>query len=336
MTQGLDCQNLHHLNQSGIIRRRESGQMSYAIGRLLRGNLFWIVLLVVLLVFAAPIISLSIPKPVPRPIEGNYDYQPAPLVTSTYRIHYGIPNPVNVTQLNVLSVFFNVSSLVGQTNSVEVHTLNVTITTAQGKRLFSQVVSDNRILKQGELWGPKQVPFAIDNATLQLAPGSDVKGRVMLSVSFDERADIPLQGTKNYPKLAVVPVQEIVIRSPTVVVRSAFQFDLYQSLVTGALVGGLVYVVASVADVFLGLPRPTLGGSVFRDPKTGQFVGRLAAFRAFLSVGFAFIFVVLANLGAAQNQINLMKVVTDIFLGRQDLEALVAVGLWIAGILRFR
>jgi len=46
-------------------------------------------------------------------------------------------------------------------------------------------------------------------------------------------------------------------------------------------------------------------------------------------------FILLANLGAAQNQINLLKVITDFFLGRQDVEAL-AVGLWIGGSLRLR
>ncbi len=321
---------------------REARALARAATRIMRGNVFWLVLVVFLAVLAFPVLAAMIPKttsPLPAPIEGHYNYSPASILSSTYTVYYWIPNPMNVTQPQVLSVLFNATSLFGQTSSVDVHRLNATITSDDGRRLFSQVITEEKVLKQGQTWGPKQVAFTISNDTLRLAPGAQTGARVLISVSFDERAEIPLQGTQSYPKPpAAAPAQEIVVRSPYPAAQGAstFRFDLYQSLITAGLVSGLVYVLSGIWGVFMGLPRLVSYGSGFVSRETGRFMGRLAAFRAFASVGAALVLVLLANLGAAQNQINLMKVISDFFLGSRDLEALAAVALWIFGSIRLR
>ncbi len=318
--------------------------LAAAATRVMRGNGFWLALVVFLLVLAIPILGAMIPKPAPAPvapIDSHYNYSPGIVLSSTYTVYYHIPNPVNITQPQVLTVAFNATSLFWQTSSVDVHGVNVTITTDDGRRLFSQIVTDEKTLKQGQVWGPEQLPFTIGNDTLQLQPGAQTGAKVLIAVSFDEQAQIPLQGTKSYPKPpAAVPAQEIMVRSPYPAPQAApsshFHFDIYQSLVTAGLVGGLVFVLSGFWSAFMGLPRPVDYGSGFVSRQTGRFVGRLTAFRAFASLGIGFMFIILANLGAAQNQMNLIKVITDFFLGRQDVEALAAVGLWIVGTLRLR
>lgn len=326
----------HHLKDAAA--QEDVGALArpmYHAGALVKRHLPLVIILVMLAVFATMSLPSLIPKPVPHPIDEEYEYKPLPAFTSVYGIRYYIPNPVNVTQPQTMSVSFNASSLYGQTNSVEVHWLNVTIIASDGKVLFTQLVRDDKVLTQGQVWGPKQVPFTIDNATVKLKSGSEIAGKVLISIGFDEIAAVPIAGPQHYAKTAAVPEKEITIRSPYASLASAYKFDFYHSTVTAVLVGGLVFALSNIAAIFLALPRfdARLKGSGFRDPTTGQIVGTWKAYRAFISVAMGFVFVAIANIGAAGSQINLMKMITDFFLGRQDVEVLTAVSLWAIGLL---
>jgi len=300
-----------------------------------RRNLTILLVIMALLVFAMLTLPAFTPKPVPNPIEGYYDYQPGVGVTSTYRITYRIPNPVNVTQPQTLTVSFNASSLVGQTNSVEVNWLNVTIVASDNKVLFTHIVNEAKKLKQGGVWGPKDILFTIDNSTVRLGPGSETTAKVLISISFDEILEVPFAGAQHYRKLGQASPKDIVIRSPYGSPRPVFQFDLYHALVTAAFVGGATYAAGGILGVVLGLPRrDTRLPSGFRDPATGRAVATLAAYRAIFSVLIGFGFVAMAQVGLiSEHQINLMKMITDFFMGRQDVEVLAAGFLWMGGAL---
>jgi len=297
------------------------------------GYIVLIVLVVCVLILGAIAYQLQLPEAVPKPIDGYYDYRPAIAISSSYRISYHIPNPVNVSQTQALSVLFNVTNLVMQTQSAEVHSLNVTIVSAGGAVLFTNTLKEDVILKAGESWGPKQIEFVIDNRTLQVGPGSHVLAKVLISVVFDEIAVFPFPAHSQ--KTAAVPQQEIVIRSPYALpVRETYVFSLRETLVTCILVGGLVYSMYGIRNVILNLPRPDPSlPSGWRSPKTGRAVRRWSANKAILSIVVGLVFVTLANLGMSTHQIDLMKLVSDFFLGKPDIQVLVGTCAWISGIL---
>jgi hypothetical protein len=298
-----------------------------------------LIALVALLGFSA--LQAVVPKPVlpaPQPIDGYYDYQPGVGLTSTYRISYSIPNPINITQSQTLTLMFNASSLVGFTSAVDVHSANVTIATTDNTVLFQQIIRDDEVLTQGQVWGPKQIQFIIDNQTLQLSKGSEVTAKVLISVSFDEVLKVAyVIGTyqQDYTKLASVPALQITICSPYAAVIPVVQFDLQQLLVTGLLVGGGVWVVWGLIGYAQSMPRydPRLAGPHFRDPTTGQIMSRGLAYKAFLIAALGLVFALLSQIGMPAYQLNLTKMLTAPFVGQQDLEALFAAGLWISGTL---
>lgn len=298
----------------------------------LRIYLVLAVLVVLVLAFAAIAYEIQLPKPVPRSIDGYYNYEPAWGITSTYTLVYHIPNPVNVSQTQSLSVLFNATKLVGQTQSVEVHSLNVTILASSGNVLFTTVLREDKELKAGESWGPKQVVFMIDNRTVQIGPGSQTTAEVLISVTFDEIAALPL--SPHYSKTATVPTQQIVVCSPYAALTRTYEFNWQESVVTAALIGGLFYVCYGFVSIVSRLPRPDRRlPSGFRDARTGRAVGTWSAYKAILSVVVGLAFVMLANFGMPAHQIDLMKLITDLFLGRLDIEVFAAVGSWIVGLL---
>lgn len=281
-----------------------------------------------------------VPKPAPQPINGYLDYQPGVGITSTYRISYSIPNPINITQPQTLSIMFNAFSLVGQTSAVDVHSANVTIATSD-KVLFTQIIQDDKVLTQGQVWGPKQIQFVIDNSTLQLPRGSEATAKVLITVSFDEIFKVAYAiGTyqQNYTKSASAPALQVTLRSPYATVMPAMQFDPQGLLITGMLLGGGLWVGWGVITYAQGLPRydSRLAGSGFRDPRSGRTMSKWLAYKAFLIAGLGLVFTLFSQVGVAGYQINLLKMITDPFVGKQDLEVLLAAGLWISGTLMRR
>jgi hypothetical protein len=282
-----------------------------------------------------------VPKPAPQPINGYYDYQPGVGVTSTYRISYSIPNPINITQPQTLSIMFNASRLVGQTSAVDVHAANVTIATSNNKVLFMQIIQDDKVLTQGQVWGPKQIQFVIDNSTLQLSGGSEATAKVLIAVSFDEVFKVAyVIGTyqQNYTKSASAPALQVTLRSPYATLMPAIQFDPQTLVVNGMLLGGAMWVVWGGIAYFRRLPRfdPRLAGPGFRDPGTGQIMSKGVAYKAFLIAALGLVFTLFSQVGLPGYQINLLKMFTDQLVGKQDLEVLLGVGLWIFGTLMSR
>jgi len=302
----------------------------------MKGLTFVVVVLalVALLVAISPLQALA-PKPIQQPINGYYDYRPGVGITSTYRISYSIPNPINITQPQTLSIMFNASTLVGQTSAVEVHSTNLTFVTNDNRLLFTQIIQDDKSLNQGQVWGPKRIQFVIDNGTLQLPKGSETVAKVLISVSFDEILKVSYViglYQQQYTKSALLPALEVTLRSPVAALQPSYHFDFYGSLVTLGFFGGIVFAGQNLVAVLNGLPsRDTRLRSGYRDRTNGRAVGRLAAYKAFSSVLLGLTFVVLANFGAAGYQMNLLKMVTDAHLGRPDVEVLISAILWMSG-----
>jgi hypothetical protein len=289
-----------------------------------------------LVLFALSVPALT-PQPRPEAIDGSTEYRPNPIYSSTYVVSYHIPNPINISQPAALAVSFNVSSLVGQTSEADVHYVNITITTMDNQVLFARIINVGKELKQGEIWGPQWVPFSIGNSTLKLAPGTSTQVHVSISVSFDEVTVISLIITSQKsrtPQMANVPVQTILVQNPASVLTQRNQIDLSHAALTTFLVGAIVYIIMQMGDFLFSLPRPDSSlPSGFRNPRTGQAMARWSSYRIFISLILAVLFIAIAQLGAKDTQVNLLRFVSDIFLGRFDFELYATMFLWIVGLL---
>lgn len=297
-----------------------------------------IAIVIALLVIFGLTARLLVQQPVPQPISNFYDYKPNPVYSSTYRISYQIPNPLMVGESAPLSVLFNASSLVGQTHEVEVHSLNVTVTTSDNHLLYQQIIIDDRILQQGGLWGPKTVNVVINNSTVNLAPGASTDAYVSISVTFDEISTTNLLITtivQQHPQLAALPRQTITIQNPATVTPSSNESylpQLPQLALTGLLVGAIAFIILQMASYVGSLPRPDSRlPSGFRDPITGRAVGKWSTYKVFISLILSGMFVLLTQLGTPEQQTNILRFVSDLFLGRFDFEVTVTLLLWLGG-----
>ena len=134
------------------------------------------------------VLLLGFTLPVSLASTGSWPHHEGSLIgtaSSLYEIIYNVPDRIQTNETSAITVTMKVSQLNGTTYGVVTDHVEVKITASGGE--YTNAVTDVKELRQGQTWGPIEIPITVVDKTFNMDPETAINAKVHLTLKIGER-----------------------------------------------------------------------------------------------------------------------------------------------------